>query len=603
MTTYIGNRPTDTINVSIGVKSGSSLPTSGNVGELFFNTSNQELYVYDGANWDVVSASGNGVTVGTTLPGQGDAGDLFFQTSDEKLYVYDGSGWVPLIGAEFGTSLPLTGEIAEFFYVTSSQTLYIWNGTAWNIVGGASIVDSGATTPVSGDTAGQLFFNTTSGELLVWNGTAWIVVTTPSSISVPTGSSLPLQAVDGELFYNNTDDNFYVYSDGSWVNLMPGQSNTGSSLPVSAQIGEIFFDTSTNDIYVWDGSEWLIIGGASVNEGVVVGDPLPSSGSVGDLFFQTSDATLYVWDGDSWESLQSGNGVTVGETLPSSANSGDLFYQTSDNELYVYSDGEWISLQDSTTESGSTFPVNPSIGTLFYNTQDQTMYYYNSTAWVPLNGGSTLNALSGQVVGYIPTTTLQTAFAAPSTADKRYIVSSIHVTNINTSDETITGEIFYSNTGEVVSIGNQIPIPQGASLELLGKTKILNPSDEIRLSSSQNGTINTIISYNTTNNTKLFGSGIALTTNNVTTVFVASTKARIDSILVSNIGLVDYTVNVSWTNGQNALQGYIVFNFVIPANSTVELLSNNMNIPASHRIRAEASDANVIEIHVSGEQS
>jgi hypothetical protein len=57
---------------------------------------------------------------------------------------------VPLIGAEFGTTLPTTGEIAEFFYVTSTQTLYIWNGTAWNVVGGASIVDSGATTPASG---------------------------------------------------------------------------------------------------------------------------------------------------------------------------------------------------------------------------------------------------------------------------------------------------------------------------------------------------------------------------------------------------------------------------------------------------------------------
>lgn len=604
MTTYIGNRPTDTINVSIGVQSGTSLPASGNVGELFFNTSNQELYVFDGANWDIVSSSGTGVSVGTTLPTSGDTGDLFFQTSDEKLYVWDGSLWVPLIGAEFGTALPTTGEIAEFFYVTSTQTLYIWNGTAWNTVGSASIVDSGATTPASGQTAGQLFFNTTSTELLVWNGSAWVVVTTPTGISVPTGATLPTSAVEGELFFNTTDDAFYVYQNGAWVNLMPGQTNTGSALPASASVGEIFFDTSSDDLYVYDGTDWIIIGGASVNEGVVVGNPLPTTGNLGDLFFQTSDSKLYVWNGTVWVSLQEGgSGVTVGTTLPSSGSSGDLFYQTSDDELYVYSDGGWVSLQDQIAEFGTTFPLFPATGLLFYNTTDSTLYLYNGTAWVPLSGSGVPNAQSGEVIGYNATTTLQAAFTAPQTTGKRYVLSSIHVANITTQDETITGEIFYSNSGDLVSIGNQIPVPAGSALELMSKTKILNPSDELRLQASSNGTINTIVSYNTTNNTNLFGTGIILTTSNVTTAFVATTKSRIDSILVANVGQTDYTVNVQWTNGQNALQAYVVFNFVVPANSTVELISNSMNIPASHRIRAEATDPNVIEIHVSGEQS
>jgi hypothetical protein len=594
---YIGNRPVE----AIGTQSGSALPVSGSIGELFYNTSTGILLVWDGSTWDNVGG-GVGVITGATLPGSGTNGQLFYLTSNNKLYVWNSSFWEILNGTVTGTTLPVVGEVGDLFYTTNTQLLHVWNGSAWDLVGGGSTVNSGSTTPVSGASVGQLFFNTVNDTILVWDGVQWVTVSTVGSLLPATGPTLPVSATDGEIFYLTSDDSLYVYSDGNWVTLMAGSTPSGGALPVSGEVGELFFDTSDSGVYVWDGSNWILVGGAVGDAISAIGTTLPVAGNVaGELFFQTSDSSLYVWDGSIWVIVtgSGSGGVTTGSSLPSSATDGSLFYLTTDNELYVRSDGSWISLQDSIVGTGTTFPTPVASGYQFFNTIDNALYIFNGTSWLSLSDKPTVD--SGTGVAFSPTTSMGAAFTAPSTSDRRYIIESIQVTNVNTVDETVSADWFDDSVGTAYFIANEIPMPVGSSLELLKRSKVIDPSDQIRLQSSTNGALSVTVLYSTSANTKNFGAGRILSTTNVETVYSASAKARIETILVVNRSSIDEKVTVSWTNSANAVQSYFAFEMVVPANGSIELLEKPKSIPSGHLIRAQASEAGTIDVHVSGQ--
>jgi hypothetical protein len=591
---YVGNRPVD----AVGVRSGSANPASGNIGELFYNTVSGTVLVWTGSAWVDVSGASI-VPTGGTLPVSGTEGQLFYQSSDDKVYVWNGTAWVPLIGAESGATVPVSGETGSLFFETDTQTLYVWNGTAWDVVGGGSNVNSGSVTPDFGASVGALFFNTVSGALLVWDGAAWQAVSTVSGSLVATGIELPAVGTDGELFYDTVVDKLYVRADGAWVSIMPGEISTAGALPGSGEIGQLFFNTDDGNVYVWDGSAWVLVGGANGGSGVVVGTTLPGSGATGDLFFQTSDATLYVYDSANWVSLQDGSGVVTGSALPGSGSDGSLFYLTSNNQLYVRAGGAWVSLQETVVSSGISFPNSPSTGQFFFNTADGVTYVWNGTAWVPVSATTPVdNTFS---VSSTPTTSLATIFTAPSTTGRRYILRSVQVTNISGNPETITGDIFFSSTSASISIANEIPVPAGSSLELLKRDKVLNPNDLLRLQSSNNGALSVSATYTTSTDTKYFGTGIDVTTTDITDVYIASGKSRVDSILVVNDSdAYGTTVKVFWTNSSNAVQAYFAYDFIIPPNSTLELLEKSKVISSGHKIRIQAEDANFVEISVSG---
>lgn len=597
---YIGSRPVD----AIGVKSGATNPVSGSTGELFFNTVSSALLVWNGTAWVEVSGA-SVVPTGGSLPGSGTEGQLFYLTTEDRVHVYTGSDWIPLNGTLYGSTPPVSGTAGDLFFDTDTQSLYVWNGTSWDIVGGASNVNAGSVTPGAGANVGELFYNTVSESLLLWDGSAWQTISTVTASLVPTGSSLPGSATNGEVFYNTTNHKFYVYSDGAWLSLMPGELRVGSSNPGSGTTGQLFYNSTDGNVYAWDGAAWILVGGTD-SKFVVVGSGLPGSGDPGDLFFNTADSSLYVHDGTSWVSVMGGgggSGVQTGSSLPGSGTDGDLFYNTTNYILYVRSNGAWIALNsDATAGSGTSFPGSPITGQLFFNTTDGVLYVWNGSAWVPLNsliGSVPVETSDG--ISATPTGSLASIFTAPGTSGRRYILSSLQATNISgIDDETITADIYFDSISLGAAVANNIPLPAGSSVELLKAPKILQPSDIVRCQASNSGAVSVSATYTTSTDTKLFGTGADLTSTNATSVYTASAKSRIDSILITNDSSSDATVTVSWTNSSNAVQAYFAFEMIVPQNSTIELIEKPKIIASGHKIRAQAGDANTIEVIVCG---
>ena len=230
----------------------------------------------------------------------------------------------------------------------------------------------------------------------------------------------------------------------------------------------------------------------------------------------------------------------------------------------------------------------------------------NGTSWVsstPTAGGSGLfNTSISASVGYAVTTSSAAAFTAPATASRRYIVHSIHVTNIGTVAANITTELTGTTYSSGISLSNTLPVPVGGAVELLKKPKVMQPSDVINMLSDQASTLHATIIYETSTDVKYFGSGVDVTTDaTYTDLYTMTADSVLESVLVVNDSIdSDSKVTLVWTNGSNVIQGYYAYDFIIALNSTVELLEKPKFVTSGYKLRIQSNVGNRVEAIVAG---
>lgn len=218
-------------------------------------------------------------------------------------------------------------------------------------------------------------------------------------------------------------------------------------------------------------------------------------------------------------------------------------------------------------------------------------------------GGSGLfNTNLSSITGYAITAAMATAYTAAATAGLRYVVHSIHITNINgTASADVSGQIVGSTYSDI-ALCNTVPVPAGSSVELLKKPKILQPNDVIQLQASLVSYLHAVIVVEITDGTELFGSGvdIALATT-YTTLHTATANSVIESILlVNDNGAADVKVRVVWTDNVDVIQGYFSYDLIVPADSTVEILEQPKFLPNTHKIRVYCNVADRLEAIIAG---
>ena len=221
-----------------------------------------------------------------------------------------------------------------------------------------------------------------------------------------------------------------------------------------------------------------------------------------------------------------------------------------------------------------------------------------------LGGGSGLfNTAISSATGYAITTSMATAFTAPATAGLRYIVHSIHVTNIDgTNSADVSGQ-FSGTTYASISFADTVPVPAGSAVELLKKPKVLQPSDLIQLQASDTSDLHATITIEPVSEAKLFGAGIDLTAlATYTTLHTATANSVIESILLSNddSGILDVKASVVWTDAADAIQGYFTFDLIVPNDATIEVLEQPKFLPNGFKVRVLANQADRLEAIIAG---
>lgn len=303
-------------------------------------------------------------------------------------------------------------------------------------------------------------------------------------------------------------------------------------------------------------------------------------------------ANLAVRGGNGGATSGNGGNVTISGGTVTSGTPGFLLLRTANTDrLEVDPTGAWLLAG----AAGST-------GQALVSNGAGTPPTWQSVAGTPTTGQVDYNFNMNNQVGYAITTSLATSGVVVASGH-RGLIRTILVTNLSGAQATLNADINYGGVNAVVLASN-MPIPATGSVDLDLKMKVMSVNDVLRFQANANSTLHVTVVWEDNTDTKFVASGTNLTTTSVTDLFTSAgaNGTVIESILVVNNSstVQNVPVQVYWTDGSNVIQGYYCFNLVIAYGGSIELLVNPVRIPTGFKVRAQATVANTIAVHVSG---
>jgi len=305
-----------------------SAPTAPLKGELWFDTSTNQIKVYDGSDFKPTG----GAKSQSSAPTSPSAGDLWLDSDDDQLYAYTGSAF-QLVGPVY----------------TSGQTLSGWKIETLASAGGNKVVSS----MYAGNTRVAILSKETFTPSVSQSGFAEIKagITLNSTLSaVFEGSNTQAAAVDVS---STTNTSGTVIAGGNFLRADAADTTTGA-LTVDTDSGVIIGDSqeltitvSSNDVTVAQTSQDKDLK-FTVNDGGVTKTPLQLTGAdggvdiTGDVTvtgnltvsgeFDKSGSIINLVD-DAFIKLNSGNSEADSGIIVETSDTDDarLFYDVSEN--------------------------------------------------------------------------------------------------------------------------------------------------------------------------------------------------------------------------------------------------------------------------------
>lgn len=402
---------------------------------------------------------------------------------------------------------------------------------------------------------------------------------------------------DGTTFVNfgdvtSSNSNTFTFGDGTSGNKTIAANTAAVNKPNIR-----YNDTSDKWEYSNDGTNYTDFGdlSSSSSNTFSIGD-----GTNGNKLVQANTAAVnkpairWNQNGGAWEYSNDGtNYISFG------------IVSTSENDLYV---------GDGTSGNKNIFANNadsPKPAIRYNDTNDVWEFSNDGTNFDEIGASVSDTSVGGPFdikftasAALALTASFAAIFTAPSDIGKRYIIKSLRVTNIHASNDGTVGAEINISGGASVNIANDILIPNGTSIELLDKPKVINPDDVIRLKADATSTLHATISYYTVSDANYYGNGldIASADSYYDLLTASSNGAVIMSILASTDSNAEDKLTCVWTDGSNAIQGYLCSNMIVYVNSNAELMVNPMFIPNGHKIRVKSLAGNLIETFISAKQ-
>lgn len=146
------------------------------------------LYYWNGTDWVPITSSGGTVTILSTPPVEPEMGDLWVDSNDFEMYVWEGDAWVHLTGNgtnETGSKVTLSAlepnapEQSDLWVDVFDYSMYIWNGTSWEQVNKKyekkvthTISSSMPVDPRQGD----MWTDDADYSMFTWSGYSWVQI-------------------------------------------------------------------------------------------------------------------------------------------------------------------------------------------------------------------------------------------------------------------------------------------------------------------------------------------------------------------------------------------------------------------------------------------
>lgn len=258
-------------------------PNALTPGTYWFNETNNTVYAYNGPMLGWVEAPNTTVAElepTTTTPGQ-----LWYNLTDQELFVRDANNltWVQVEVLIFPSD-PTLRSVCELWWNTLTDILYVWDSINSVWVAVTQFYQQGVD-PSNPPTLfeGYTWLDPITNQMWVWESGCFILV---DYIFWPTEPTTTV--VDGTVWFNTTDGNWYERQLGTWVLLSPIISVDD---PQSLPIGTFWFNPTTMGLQQWNGISWV----------TVTYSTSPQTPALHTLWFDTTTNTLYEWTAFGWQ--------------------------------------------------------------------------------------------------------------------------------------------------------------------------------------------------------------------------------------------------------------------------------------------------------------
>jgi len=225
--------------------SGSALPSVGAAGDLFFKSDEEKLYIHDGDAWVIGQGSGVAFTASDTQPADPLEGAAWYNTTNDQSYIYlTGTGWQLL--NLYGPTGPQGDQGIQGSQGVQGQTGPTGATGATGPMGSTGPTGAqgdlgpqgadglpgadGATGPTGpmGPTGAQGAASTVTGP------TGPAGATGPTGPTGPQGSytvsdTAPSSPSVGDVWFDTTVGNTFVYYDSYWIEVAGAQGPTGAT--------------------------------------------------------------------------------------------------------------------------------------------------------------------------------------------------------------------------------------------------------------------------------------------------------------------------------------------------------------------------------------
>ncbi|GGD10661.1 hypothetical protein GCM10011368_10790 [Hyunsoonleella pacifica] len=211
-------------------------------GALVYNTDTQCIYVFEGTNWKNLCNEPN-ITVSNTGPTSNNIGDFWFNSTNNNVSVWDGNQWLSItINPRRGLGTPeavIVNPIAGDIYVDQSTgDIYTYNGVNW--------------VPLNQSIAAENGLSISSNTIQLGG-----ILTTPTVITTNNINTLAIQGLD-DTFLDNNNNSIVVVDNTSGVLKKVSATNlvTQEQVVITATEGQTQFappriitDVNKIDVY------------------------------------------------------------------------------------------------------------------------------------------------------------------------------------------------------------------------------------------------------------------------------------------------------------------------------------------------------------------
>ena len=230
-------------------------------------------------------------------------------------------------------------------------------------------------------------------------------------------------------------------------------------------------------------------------------------------------------------------------------------------------------------------------------------------------GAELFNTAINYAKDYNVTATMSTALTMPSTpTNDRYVLRSMHVTNISDSVAFVSSNVLYSG-GNTAYLGSLIPVPVGSVVEFMDRAQLMQPGDKINIqgfNASQvatSGLLSSYFTYESVANDPTYvgaGSTLALSNTNIQIIHADQSDTVIESLKVINLKSYSIPIKVFFAYANATPKAYMAYNMQVPPNTSIELLQSPKLIYLNDKVfanYANASDGDAISIFPSYRRS